>query len=134
MSLLPETGIIRKCRESAAGHPETRQWWKTRKTWGKLELPEEREICFVAQTTFNYNKFEELVEILSKKRYDIHVINTVCNATEERQSEAAQIASQVDVMLVIGGRHSSNTQKLFEICRNRCKNTYFVETLDDLDI
>ena len=101
---------------------------------GKLELPEEREICFVAQTTFNYNKFEELVEILSKKRYDIHVINTVCNATEERQSEAAQIASQVDVMLVIGGRHSSNTQKLFEICRNRCKNTYFVETLDDLDI
>ncbi len=100
----------------------------------QLELPPDREICFAAQTTFNYNKFEELVEILSKKRYDSHVINTVCNATEERQAEAERIASQVDVMLVIGGRHSSNTQKLFEICRNKCKNTYFVETLDDLDI
>lgn len=99
----------------------------------KLELPENWRICFVAQTTFNYNKFEELVEILSKKRYDIHVINTVCNATEERQSEAEGIAAKVDVMLVIGGRHSSNTQKLFEICSNKCKNTYFVETLDDLD-
>ena len=92
-----------------------------------------RVLCFVSQTTFNYNKFEELVEILLKKRYDSHVINTVCNATEERQSEAEGIAAKVDVMLVIGGRHSSNTQKLFEICSNKCKNTYFVETLDDLD-
>lgn len=90
-------------------------------------------LCIVSQTTFNYNKFEELVEILLKKRYDSHVINTVCNATEERQSEAEGIAAKVDVMLVIGGRHSSNTQKLFEICSNKCKNTYFVETLDDLD-
>ena len=99
----------------------------------KLALPANQKICFVAQTTFNYNKFEELVEILSKKRYDIHVINTVCNATEERQSEAEGIAAKVDVMLVIGGRHSSNTQKLFEICSSKCKNTYFVETLDALD-
>ena len=99
----------------------------------KLVLPRDRGLCFVSQTTFNYNKFEELVEILLKKRYDSHVINTVCNATEERQSEAEGIAAKVDVMLVIGGRHSSNTQKLFEICSNKCKNTYFVETLDDLD-
>ncbi|MCQ2501591.1 MAG: 4-hydroxy-3-methylbut-2-enyl diphosphate reductase [Lachnospiraceae bacterium] len=90
-------------------------------------------VCFVAQTTFNYKKFEELVEILYKKFYDSTVINTVCNATEERQAEARRIAAASDAMLVIGGKHSSNTQKLFEICKESCDNTYFIETLVDLD-
>ncbi len=93
----------------------------------------EKKICIVAQTTFNYNKFQELVEKISKKRYDISVLNTICNATEERQTEAREIAKSVDAMIVIGGRHSSNTQKLFEICKDECKNTYFIETLVDLD-
>ena len=85
--------------------------------------PEGKEICVVSQTTFNYNKFKELVVILCKKRYDNSVLNmgdilnTICNATEERQKEAQNIAGEVDTMLVIGGRHSSNTQKLFEICK-----------------
>ncbi|MDD3277439.1 MAG: 4-hydroxy-3-methylbut-2-enyl diphosphate reductase [Lachnospiraceae bacterium] len=92
-----------------------------------------KKICIVAQTTFNYNKFQELVEIFSKKRYDSSVLNTICNATAERQKEAYQIARQVDAMIVIGGRHSSNTQKLYNICREECKNTYFIETLVDLD-
>ena len=74
----------------------------------------------VSQTTFNYNKFKELVEIISKKRYDINVLNTICNATKERQEEADDIAKRVDAMIVIGDKHSSNTQKLFEICRNAC--------------
>ena len=99
----------------------------------RLPLSAGKAAVLVAQTTFNYNKFEELVEIFSKKGYDGNVINTVCNATEERQSEARQIARTVDAMIVIGGRHSSNTQKLYEICSKECKNTYFVETLDDLD-
>jgi 4-hydroxy-3-methylbut-2-enyl diphosphate reductase len=98
-----------------------------------LPLPEGAPAVLVAQTTFNYIKFEELVEIFSKKGYDGNVINTVCNATEERQSEARQIAGEADAMLVIGGRHSSNTQKLYQICSKECKNTYFIETLDDLD-
>ena len=101
--------------------------------------PEGKEICVVSQTTFNYNKFKELVEILCKKRYDNSVLNmgdilnTICNATEERQKEAQNIAGEVDTMLVIGGRHSSNTQKLFEICKEECGNTYYIQTPVDLD-
>ena len=91
-------------------------------------------VCVVSQTTFNYKKFNKLVEILSKKRYDILVLNTICNATEERQQEARKIAAEVDVMIVIGGKHSSNTQKLFEICNEECKNTYYIQTLEDLDV
>lgn len=90
-------------------------------------------ICIVSQTTFNYNKFKDLVEIISKKGYDIIVLNTICNATEERQTEARRIAGKVDAMIVIGGKHSSNTQKLFEICKDECENTYYIQTLDDLD-
>ena len=100
----------------------------------RFELPDkDQKVCIVAQTTFNYNKFKELVEIISKKRYDIVVLNTICNATQERQVEAARIASQVDAMIVIGGRHSSNTQKLYEICLKECKDTFYIQTLGDLD-
>ena len=98
-----------------------------------------KPISIVAQTTFNYNKFKELVEILCKKRYDnnvlniLNILNTICNATEERQREAKNIAGEVDTMLVVGGRHSSNTQKLFEICKEECGNTYYIQTPVDLD-
>ncbi len=98
-----------------------------------LGILEGSKLCFVAQTTFNYNKFKDLVEKIFKKGYDIIVLNTICNATQERQAEAMQIASQVDVMLVIGGRHSSNTQKLYEICRKECNHTYYIQTLGDLN-
>ena len=99
-----------------------------------LTVPEDRKICVVAQTTFNYNKFKELVEIISKRRYDISVLNTICSATKERQTETARIADRVDAMIVIGDKRSSNTQKLFEICKNACNNTYYIQTLDDLNM
>ncbi len=101
--------------------------------------PAGKNICIVSQTTFNYNKFKDLVEILRKKRYDntvlniLNILNTICNATEERQKEAKSIAGEVDTMLVVGGRHSSNTQKLFEICKKECENTYYIQTPVDLD-
>ena len=101
--------------------------------------PEGKNVCIVSQTTFNYNKFKDLVEILRKKRYDntvlniLNILNTICNATEERQKEAKSIAGEVDTMLVVGGRHSSNTQKLFEICKKECENTYYIQTPVDLD-
>ena len=98
-----------------------------------LAFPEGEKLCVVSQTTFNYNKFQELVEIFEKKRYDKVVLNTICSATEERQMEARQIACEADTMIVIGGRHSSNTQKLYEICRKECENTYYIQTLVDLD-
>ena len=101
--------------------------------------PESKNVCIVSQTTFNYNKFKDLVEILREKRYDntvlniLNILNTICNATEVRQREAKSIAGEVDTMLVVGGRHSSNTQKLFEICKKECENTYYIQTPVDLD-
>ena len=112
---------------------------KNREETENFTPPAEKDVCVVSQTTFNYNKFKELVEILCKKRYDNSVLNmgdilnTICNATEERQKEAQNIAGEVDTMLVIGGKHSSNTQKLFEICKEECGNTYYIQTPVDLD-
>lgn len=92
----------------------------------------DKKICIVAQTTFNYKKFQELVEIISKKGYDILAVNTICNATATRQEEAENLAKRSDAMIVIGGKHSSNSRKLYEICKNQCENTFFIQTVDDL--
>ena len=99
----------------------------------KLPIQQGISWCLVAQTTFNYNKFQELVEKFEKKGYDILVLNTICSATQERQVEASRIASEVDLMIVIGGKNSSNTQKLYEICLKECKHTYYIQTLGDFD-
>ncbi|MCI9526250.1 MAG: 4-hydroxy-3-methylbut-2-enyl diphosphate reductase [Lachnospiraceae bacterium] len=93
-----------------------------------------KKVCIVSQTTFNNKKFQELVEIISKKGYDIIVLNTICNATQERQTEAKAIAAEVEAMIVVGGKNSSNTQKLFEICKKECENTCYIQTLKDLDL
>lgn len=94
----------------------------------------ERPICVVSQTTFNLKKFDKLVEILRSLRYDTSaILNTICNATEVRQSEARSIAGRAKAMIVIGGKHSSNTQKLTEICKRECIDTYFVQTFSDLN-
>ena len=126
------------------GHPEVEGivgWSRTPAI--VMDTPEEaenfvpaegKEVCIVSQTTFNYNKFHYIVEIFKKKVYNVTVANTICNATEERQREAKEIAASVDVMIVIGGRHSSNTRKLYEICRKECPQTYFIQTLDDLHL
>lgn len=93
-----------------------------------------KKLCIVAQTTYNYNKFKELVEIFVKNSYDnVDVLNTICNATQQRQSEAEKIAGEVDAMLVIGGKNSSNTQKLYDICKRNCTNTFFIQTAADID-
>ncbi len=126
------------------GHPEVEGivgWCRTQAividTAEEAEnfMPEEgKELCIVSQTTFNYNKFHYIVEIFKKKVYNVTVANTICNATEERQREAKEIAASVDAMIVIGGRHSSNTRKLYEICSKECPHTYFIQTLDDLHL
>ena len=127
-----------------AGHPEVEGimgWSKTPTVViGSAEEAEKfayeagKELCVVSQTTFNYNKFQDVVEILMKKGYNGSVVNTICNATEVRQTEAREIAARVDVMIVIGGNQSSNTRKLYEICMQECANTYFIQTLNDLHL
>ncbi len=99
-----------------------------------LNISVEQKICIISQTTFNYKNFQDLVEIISKKGYDIIVLNTICNATEERQTEARKLAKDSDAMIIIGGLHSSNTRKLYEISKLECKNTYYIQTLRDLDL
>ncbi len=91
-------------------------------------------IVIVSQTTFNSTKFQYLVEFFRKKYYNICVYNTICNATGERQKEVKELAASVDAMIVIGGKNSSNTQKLYEISKKECINTYYIQTLVDLDL
>ena len=130
-----------KCHVTIINSPEDAENWvngeviviNKEEQIEKLSLPEQTKACIVSQTTFNYNKFQDIVEIIAKKGYDITVLNTICNATEVRQTEARKVAQCSDVMIVIGDRHSSNTQKLFEICKNECKNTYYIQTSDEMD-
>ena len=95
---------------------------------------QDKKITVVSQTTYSLKKFQELVAVLQDKYYNINVCKTICNATEERQREAGELASSVDHMIVIGGKDSSNTQKLYEISRQQCNNTYYIQTLVDLDL
>ena len=125
-------------------HPEVegiKGWCKTRpivveteEDIDSIDIKHGEKLVIVSQTTFNNKKFQELVEIISKKGYDSNACNTICNATEARQKETAQIAKAVDAMIVIGGKNSSNTQKLYAISKNECANTYYIQTLVDLDL
>lgn len=96
---------------------------------------EMKPYVIVSQTTFSSHKFEQIVEILKTKiTSSLKVYNTICNATETRQKEASEIASNVNIMLVIGDKKSSNTQKLYDICKLNCKKTYYIETIKDLQL
>lgn len=89
-------------------------------------------VYFVAQTTFNKIEWENCIETAKKVCTNAKIFDTICNATSLRQQEAAKLASSSDVMLVIGGRHSSNTVKLATICRQFCR-TVAIETAEELD-
>ena len=106
---------------------------KTVEEAAEIIFDEGEKVCLVSQTTFNFKKFEDIVEIIRKKGYDLLCLNTICNATWERQKEASEVADKVDVMIVIGGKHSSNSQKLYEICKEKNADTYFIQTVNDLD-
>ena len=98
----------------------------------KLILDDEKKYAVVVQTTFRESKYYDILKILKEKSKKITEENTICSATEERQTEAVKISQNVDKMLVIGDKGSSNTQKLYEICRKNCRNTYYIETIEDL--
>lgn len=97
----------------------------------QFEISEEK-CCLVAQTTIIKEKFEDIYDKLKEKCKKVIKFDTICNATINRQEEAERIARMSDVMLVIGSRNSSNTQKLFEISSRFCEETYLVETYGDL--
>ncbi len=99
-----------------------------------LPIDKNTPVAIVAQTTFNYKRFQELVEIIRRKVYDSVYLGTVCNATKSRQEEATEIASKVDAMIIVGDPESSNSRKLFEECRKHCTRSYFITKLDDLNL
>lgn len=92
------------------------------------------KVAVISQTTYSMIKFDELVEELKNQLndYEINIDNTICSATELRQKETSKLATEVDAMIIIGGKNSSNTKKLYDIASSKCKNTYIVETIDDL--
>jgi len=93
---------------------------------------DESRVCVVAQTTFVQEIFKKIVTFLKKTCNDIVIFDTICNATEERQAEAYELASRSDVCIVLGGVNSSNTQKLYSICKSVCPKAYCLERIDQL--
>ena len=98
------------------------------------KCPEIREnaVSVVSQTTFNAKKWENAQKFLKKVCTNAKIFDTICNATSTRQKEARELAELNDVMVVIGGRHSSNTVKLFDVCAPLCQNTHLIETAKEL--
>ena len=92
----------------------------------------EKPISVVSQTTFNAKKWDFAQIFLKKVCTNAKIFDTICNATSTRQSEARELAAANDVMVVIGGRHSSNTAKLFQVCASLCQNTHLIETAAEL--
>ncbi|HPT91436.1 MAG TPA: bifunctional 4-hydroxy-3-methylbut-2-enyl diphosphate reductase/30S ribosomal protein S1 [Acetivibrio sp.] len=92
----------------------------------------DEKVCVVAQTTITKETWDTTNEVIKNKFKNITKFDTICSATSKRQNEAAEIAKQVDLMIIIGGKESSNTQKLYDICKKYCNNTYKVETTGDL--
>lgn len=90
-----------------------------------------KKLAIVAQTTYNIVVWDDCLNVIPKDDPNIVIFDTICNATDTRQSDAAELAKNSDIMLVVGGRHSSNTVKLYEVCSRYCQ-TYHIENSDEL--
>ena len=95
-----------------------------------------KKLLIIVQTTFSMEKFTEFTEIVKEKISDdteIEIKNTICNATKIRQEETEKISKMVDCMIIIGGKNSSNTKKLYDIACKNCENTFIIETKDEIE-
>ena len=103
----------------------------------KLEESQVKKLAVIAQTTYNLEKFEtgtkEIERLLEDKGIKIDIVNTICHATESRQKETEEISKNVDFMIIIGGKNSSNTQKLYEIAKKYCREAVCIETKEELE-
>ena len=104
----------------------------------KMKEAEIKKALIITQTTFNLRKFEEIAEklklTLKKENIELEIKNTICLSTELRQKETEELSKKVDLMLIIGGRNSSNTNKLYDISSKNCKNVIFIESEEELNI
>jgi len=103
----------------------------------KLQETNIKKALLITQTTFNLRKFEEISErlkVMLEKDVELEVINTICLSTELRQKESEELSKKVDLMLIIGGKNSSNTNKLYDISLKNCKDVIFIESEEDIDL
>lgn len=98
------------------------------------ENVEEDDLFIVTQTTIREKTLNDVLSVFDRKNKTYQVNNTICSATAKRQKSCEELAADSDLMIVIGGRHSSNTKKLYEISKKNCANSYFVENIDDLPL
>lgn len=97
-----------------------------------LQMDKNDNICVVCQTTTNMDNAQKLVDILRDLFYNIKLVNTICNATQNRQNEVQKISKECEMMLIIGSSSSSNTKKLYEIAKENCNNTYLLNSVQDV--
>ena len=97
------------------------------------ELPLKGKVAVVSQTTKKPEDFAKIVNALMLTRKEIRVFNTICNATFENQDAASVLAKDADIMIVIGGKHSSNTKQLHSICKRDCNDSYLIENEKELE-
>ncbi|MGC8926559.1 MAG: 4-hydroxy-3-methylbut-2-enyl diphosphate reductase [Myxococcota bacterium] len=91
------------------------------------------KVGVVAQTTQNREHFKRLINRVIEQNFDeVRIFNTICDATDIRQEETIEIAKEVDIMVVIGGKNSANTKRLFEISRGYCNRVFHIETAEEL--
>jgi len=95
------------------------------------KIPSRKRIGIISQTTFSPTVFQEICRLLKKKSANFKSLGTICNITQMAQKEAQKIAKQVDIMIVVGGKHSSNTKRLAEVCQEIVR-TYHIETAQEL--
>lgn len=102
----------------------------------EIKKSNKKKVAVISQTTYSMIKFEKIVEELSKElnNYELKIDNTICSATELRQKETSKLAEEVDAMIIIGGKNSSNTKKLYDLVSTKCMNTFIIETVKDLDV
>lgn len=101
----------------------------------EFEKSEKTQALLISQTTFSLEKFEQIAAKIKQEinTKNIKIINTICTATKQRQEETEKIAKQVETMIIIGGKNSSNSNKLYEIANKNCQNVLFIETEKELE-
>jgi len=101
-----------------------------------LEKTKKEKVAILAQTTYSLEKFNKIVELIQSKitKTTVEVRNTICNASKQRQEETKKMAGEVQAMIIIGGKNSSNTNKLYEVALKYCQNTQKVEISQELDL
>ncbi len=134
----PETiGTISYCGENAEIIENEKQ---IDDILSKFQTSNIKKLLIISQTTFSLEKFNNIILIIKEKidkldyKINLEIKRTICDATRLRQKETEEISKKVDIMIIIGGKHSSNTNKLYQIAKQNCKEALFIETREELNI